>query len=587
MDSVPTNANVVRAESLDVKPMNAKTIDRKIIKSHMGADPKITASFDATIDIEIALAIGGDANGVPTPGTTPQWDGLLRGCGVAKTTSATAITGTAQGGNLNAIKLASGASSTDDAYFGLTLAVEQISGAAQAPGSSAKNLFKLVATDKEHGGTLEAGSTDTLLNFASTASDDDGDYVGLTVTVASDSAVISDYNGTTKVATLATPLAGGAPGTVTYTVQRADNYYVDMLARITHFTGTIVSAGSYVSTTTKIFLPLSVVGTSNLQGCDLKITTGAAAAEIRRIKSYNVSTRMATLQSAIGTTPTSSSTFVVSEAKKVIASSGSTKIVTLKSALKFVTVSTTPYTLSVYRQCIGYDGTTKLATVAIPFRKAPTAVTTYVINPYVKYYPVSTGHISGSSYYYEDGALHAFSYAKANATMDFSAGALPMLKLSGMALVERYEDASFPTYDTSAWVEPLPVNFANTSAPHIHGFSDTTMDKFTFDMGNELVHLDQPGKEMIYIKDRVSKGSLSIWKPLSSQFDVYAAVRDNDTGVFGFTHGPVGNQIAFISKKVGLSNPAEGAKDGIKTIGMELGFIPTGAGSNDWALILQ
>lgn len=586
LDSLPTAANGVYAETLTVKPLNTKTIDRNPIRPFMGGNVKIVSSFDAQIDIEIALAIGGDANGVPTPGVVPAYDALTRGCGMARTTSANAVTGTTQGGTKNLLKLAAGASSTDDIYAGLSVRIGVASGTAQAPGSADKSLVKLAATDAEHTGTLQAGSTTSVLNFAASASAEDGFYVGMTVVVAAESSVISAYNGATKAATLTTPLSG-APGLVAYTVQHVDDYYVGMSARVDHFAGTIVSAGYSVSGVNDIYLPLSVVGANNLQGCDIEITTGAAAPEIRRISVYDVNTRRATLQSPIGTAPTNASTFVVSEQREVIAYNGTTRVLTLKSPLKFVTTAATLYAITVDRLITEYNGTTKVAAITPPLTRTPTAATTYRMNPFVKYNPVTEGHISNTFYYYEDGALHSFTYAKGNGSFEFGSQALPMAKLSYTGLVERYEDAAFPSFDLSAWVDPLPVNYENTQNLCLHGWAGLAADKISVDLGNEVVHTDMPGAKRVSIKDRKAKGSLSMEAPKPSEFDVYNAVRNMITGPLLFTHGPMGNQLALFMKNVQLLNPSTSDKDGVVMQTVELNIPPYGTGNNEVVLILQ
>lgn len=585
VDSVPTSVNCVRLESLTVKPLEVKEVERNYIRSFSGSSGSVAASFMASLEMEIALAIGGNSNGIPMPGTTPQWDALFRGCATAKLTSASPILGTAQGGTRNSIKLASGASATDDAYFGLSIDVTMQSGTAQAPGSAAKNILKLAATDKFHGGTLQAGSTDTLLNFAATASAEDGEYVGMTVVVGAESSVISDYVGATQVATLATPLAS-APGAVAYTVQKVDDYYKDMTVLVEHFAGTVRDTAQYPSNKNYLHLPGAVVGTNNLLGCYVEVTTGANPVEIKRCVKYDTVTKKLTMDKALDVEPTSTSTFRIIEFRKIGASDGTTKILTLLGALKFVTTSSTPYQITDKRLIISYDGTTKIATVSTPFVKAPNADTTYIFRPYIKYYPISSGIISNTIYYYDDGALHTFTYGRGTATLDFTSGAIPMCKLSYQGLVERYEDGAFPDFDDSAWVDPLPVNYANTAGLIIANYSDAVMDKITIDLGVELVHIDQPGAELIHVKDHKAKGNISIWKPLPSEFDYQAEVRAGDLNTLAFTHGPVGNQIAFVSKNAQIKNPAESGKDGISMIGLDLVFVATAEG-NDWALILQ
>jgi hypothetical protein len=585
LDSLPEPANCVYAETLTVKPLNVKTIDRNTMKPFMGSDVKVVASFDAQIDIEIALAMGGDANGVPTPGAVPAYDALIRGCGMARSTSANAITGTAQGGTKNLLKLAAGASATDDIYAGLSVRIGVASGTAQAPGSANKALVKLAATDAEHTGTLLAGSTDSILNFAASASDEDDYYVGKTVVVAAESSVISAYNGTTKAATLTTPLSG-APGLVTYTVQHVDDYYVGMLAQVDHFNGTVVSAGYSVSSVNDIYLPLSVVGANNVQGCDIDVTTGTVI-EKRRISVYDVNTRRATLQTKIGTAPTNTSTFVISEQRKIIASNGTTREITLKSPLKFATTAATPYAITVERLITEYNGTNKVASITPPLTRTPAATWTYRMNPFVKYSPVSEGHLSNTFYYYEDGALHSFTYAKGNLARDYASQTIPMAKLSYQGLVERYEDAAFPAFDRKAWVEPLPVNYENTKNLYLHGWAGMAADKISIDQGNEVVHTDCPGAQRISIKDRKAKGSLTMEAPKQSEFDVYNAVRNMITGPLLFTHGPMGNQIAEFCKNVQLLSPSTSEKEGVIMVTVELNIPPYGTGNNETVMILQ
>lgn len=509
VDSLPTSANGVYAESLTVKKLNVKTIDRKQIKPHMGADAKVVASYDAQIDFDIALAIGGTANGASSPGTTPAYDALLRGCGMAKIVSSTAISGTAQGGTLNTMQLASGASSVPDAYVGLSI------------------LATIAA------GTVSAASSDkTIVKLASTSSASDDAYNGLSI-------------------------------------------------RVNQFSGTVSSV--LASTNTIVYLQ-NVTG--NVQDCFLEVTTGSVV-ERRRIKAYDTSNLKATLTTKLGTTPTSESTFVVYQTKKILDYTGSTKTATLDSALKFATGVATTYAITDRRLVTAYDEATKTVTVTPKFETAPTSTATYTINPYVKYYPVSTGHISNTIYYYEDGVLHSFTYGRGKVSFEVSSGALPMAKFSYMGLVDRYEDATFPSYDLAAWVDPLPVNYANTKSLLINDYDGTVLDKISIDLGNELVHLDCPGVDMIYIKDRAAKGSVTIWSPLQSEIDFYAAIKDGSSSALAFAHGPIGNQIAFFMKNVQLLNPSDSEKDGIQMLTLELNIMPYGTGNNEIAMILQ
>ena len=74
--------------------------------------------------------IGGGSAGVPfnivmrgsgAAGTAPEYDAAMQGCGFAVTTTAAAVTGTAQAGAASNITLAAGESATNDIYKGMVM----------------------------------------------------------------------------------------------------------------------------------------------------------------------------------------------------------------------------------------------------------------------------------------------------------------------------------------------------------------------------------------------------------------------------------------------------------------------------------
>ena len=149
-DSSPAPANGVYLESLTVKKMETKAIDRNPIRPFLGSGGKIISSYEGSIEMEIALAIGGDANGVPTPGTVPAWDALMTGCGVAQYQSVNAITGHATGGTLKTLNLEASAPALDDILCGTSVLVSLISGSC-ASGSADKLSFTLASSETSVG----------------------------------------------------------------------------------------------------------------------------------------------------------------------------------------------------------------------------------------------------------------------------------------------------------------------------------------------------------------------------------------------------------------------------------------------------
>ncbi len=164
-DPTPTGAaNAMLVSNLDITPLDAKIVERNVIRSFLGNADQLMSSVNVGITFDIELAGSG------TAGVAPAYGPILRACGFAETLTAAAVTGTAQaGGTTTSIKLAAGASASDDFYDGMTVTIT--------------------------GGT---GSGQT--------------------------GVIVDYNGTTKVATIASAWASGPDATSGYSIAANAQY---------------------------------------------------------------------------------------------------------------------------------------------------------------------------------------------------------------------------------------------------------------------------------------------------------------------------------------------------------------------------
>jgi len=164
-DPTPTgSANAMLVSNLDITPLDAKIVDRNVIRSFLGNADQLLSSASVGITFDIELAGSG------TAGTAPAYGPILRAAGFAETLTAAPVTGTAQaGGTTTSIKLAAGASATDDFYNGMTVSITAGTGNGQ-------------------------------------------------------SGVIVDYNGTSKVATIASTWASGPDATSSYSIAANAQY---------------------------------------------------------------------------------------------------------------------------------------------------------------------------------------------------------------------------------------------------------------------------------------------------------------------------------------------------------------------------
>lgn len=150
-DALPDGTDAILIRNLTVTPIEADVVSRDLIRPYLGNSDQLLAQARVSMSFEVEMAGSGAA------GTAPRFSSLLRACGMAETITAAPITGSSQAGAANSITLAVGASSTDDIYNGMIV-------------------------------TITSGTGNG--------------HVG----------VITDYNGTTKVATVQASTATFVPG---------------------------------------------------------------------------------------------------------------------------------------------------------------------------------------------------------------------------------------------------------------------------------------------------------------------------------------------------------------------------------------
>lgn len=157
-DPTPTAAlDAVLMSNLTVSPMEMTLVQRQNVKAFMGSNPSVLAAIYAKVSFDVEMAGSG------TAGTAPAYDELLRACGLSATTLAAPLSGTATAGSATSMTLAAGSSAVDGTYVGMTINLTGGTGAGQ-------------------------------------------------------SAVISKYVGSTKVATFSGTLGTAASATTTYTI---------------------------------------------------------------------------------------------------------------------------------------------------------------------------------------------------------------------------------------------------------------------------------------------------------------------------------------------------------------------------------
>jgi hypothetical protein len=139
-DATPAAADAILCRALDIQPLEGSQIGRDFIRPYFGTSGQIRVENFVTLSFETEIAGSG------TPETAPQWGSLMKACNFSETVTAAAITGTAQAGASGTITLAAGASAVNDFYTGMTISLTGGTGNGQSREIISYNGSTKVAT---------------------------------------------------------------------------------------------------------------------------------------------------------------------------------------------------------------------------------------------------------------------------------------------------------------------------------------------------------------------------------------------------------------------------------------------------------
>lgn len=160
LDPVPTpGTNSILIRNVEINPVEGSAVDLSYVVPWYGQSQAMRVTNYMTANFEVDWVPGTQGAGIVGP-----LDPLFKSCGLSSSAIAAAVTGTAQvGGSTTSIKLAAGASAVDNFYRGMTLTIT--------------------------GGTASGQVSN-----------------------------VTDYNGTTKIATLFPAITGTPDATSTYSL---------------------------------------------------------------------------------------------------------------------------------------------------------------------------------------------------------------------------------------------------------------------------------------------------------------------------------------------------------------------------------
>jgi hypothetical protein len=152
-DSSPDGSDAILVRDLSITPLQSDVVDRELIRPYLGASEQLLANTRVEVTFQVELAGSG------TAGTAPAFGGVLQACGFSATTTAAAITGTAQAGAAGSITLASGSSATNNIYNGMVITITGGTGEGESGVITAYNGSTKVATVQKTTATFTPDAT--------------------------------------------------------------------------------------------------------------------------------------------------------------------------------------------------------------------------------------------------------------------------------------------------------------------------------------------------------------------------------------------------------------------------------------------
>lgn len=202
----------------------------------------------------------------------------------------------------------------------------------------------------------------------------------------------------------------------------------------------------------------------------------------------------------------------------------------------------------------------------------------------VQYDLVSGNEEAGTMYLHFDGQLHAMLGARGSVSLGLDPRGIPIYKFSFIGLWVDPATVADPVPDFTAFQTPLAVTNDNTPTFTLHGQSFNLLG-LNIDQANQVVYRNVVGEESVQIVDREPAGNVTIEAPVLSTFNPFTTAKANTLGALQLVHGTVaGNIVQIDAPQVQLRNPQYGNSDGIRTVQMELGIIPSSAGDDDFKI---
>lgn len=203
----------------------------------------------------------------------------------------------------------------------------------------------------------------------------------------------------------------------------------------------------------------------------------------------------------------------------------------------------------------------------------------------VEYNPVSAGFEALSWYFNLDGVLHVFTGARGKVSLSLVPARIPRLTVEFKGLLGQISDAALPAADYSDFIDPLPVNKANTTMA-LHGWS-AIAESLSLDMASTITPRMLIGEESIKYSGRKPVGTAVVQAASLATKNWFQIAQSHTKGQLHVQHGTVaGNIVEIDAPKVQIGRLTQGATDGIANYSLPLMLTPE-AGNDELVLTFR
>jgi hypothetical protein len=222
-----------------------------------------------------------------------------------------------------------------------------------------------------------------------------------------------------------------------------------------------------------------------------------------------------------------------------------------------------------------------------PLLRACGCAQTIVAATSVTYNPVSSGHESGTFYFWLGTTQYKMLGARGNAKFTVGASAIPYIEFefTGLFAVAGEVARSMPTL--TSFQRPLAVSKTNTPVFTLGGTA-LVMRQFNLDLGNQIEPRFLINSESILLVDRAEKLSVTVEAEPLTTINPYQMAAGAATTAVVLQHGVLAGARATINVPLAQMQRPAGLEQTQNIVEWPLSLIPlANTGNDQWTLVLS